>query len=119
MWVCAVRPQARAFFVRGIEAARGDRAEAQKIGVAFFTGWQKWRSEDPSGKGSRRMRTIDGLQTILLGEPQSVHNFPALYGAYERFTRPLRNARRAAQPARHGSQLILRLVIPVGRQPAG
>ncbi len=58
-----------------------------------------------------RMRTIDGLQTILLGEPQSVHNFPALYGAYERFTRPLRNAPPARNLTGMDHLFVLRLVI--------
>lgn len=58
-----------------------------------------------------RMRTIDGLQTIMLGEPQSVHNFPALYGAYERFARPLRNAPPARNITGMDHLFVLRLVI--------
>ena len=38
-----------------------------------------------------RMRTVEGLRTILLGEPSSVHEMPALYGAYEAFEHPLKN----------------------------
>ena len=39
-----------------------------------------------------RLRTVEGLQNVLLGEPQSVHEFPAVYAAYESFEHPLRNA---------------------------
>lgn len=39
-----------------------------------------------------RLRTVDGLQTVLLGEPQSAHNFPAVYGAYQQFDHPLKNS---------------------------
>lgn len=34
-----------------------------------------------------RFRAVDGLTTILLGEPSSVHAAPALYTALLRFTR--------------------------------
>lgn len=39
-----------------------------------------------------RFRTVEGLKTIILGEPTGGHELPCLYTAYERFTRPLRNA---------------------------
>lgn len=58
-----------------------------------------------------RMRAVDGLQTILLGEPQSVHDFPALYGAYLRFARPLRNTPPARNLVGMDHQFVLRLVV--------
>mgnify|MGYP007132424400 FL=1 len=57
------------------------------------------------------MRTIDGLQTILLGEPQSVHNFPALYGAYIEIDPVLRNTPPAKNQIGFTHKFILRLVI--------
>lgn len=58
-----------------------------------------------------RLRTVDGLQNVLLGEPQSVHDFPAVYGAYEQFTHPLKNAPPARNLVGFEHTFLLRLVI--------
>ena len=59
-----------------------------------------------------RLRTVDGLQNVLLGEPQSVHELPAVYGAYEGFDRPMRNtAPSAAGVTAMNHRFTLRLVI--------
>ena len=58
-----------------------------------------------------RLRTVDGLQNVLLGEPQSVHDFPAVYGAYERFTHPLKNSPPARGLIAFDHVFVLRLCI--------
>jgi hypothetical protein len=44
-------------------------------------------------------RTVAGLRGVTLGEPTGDLDLPALYGAYQSFTRPLRNS----PPARNVS----------------
>ncbi len=59
-----------------------------------------------------RLRAVDGLHNVLLGEPQSVHELPALYAAYEGFERPLRNTMpSAAGVTAMDHRWTLRLVI--------
>jgi hypothetical protein len=61
-----------------------------------------------------RFRTVQGLRTVLLGNPTGDLDLPGLYTAYQQFTRPLRNAR----PARNvtgmthlfASRLVIRWV---------
>jgi hypothetical protein len=58
-----------------------------------------------------RLRTVDGLQNVLLGEPSSVHDWPAIYGAYERFTHPLKNSPPARGIVGFDHVFVLRLCI--------
>lgn len=58
-----------------------------------------------------RLRTVDGLQNVMLGEPQSVHDFPAVYGAYESFTHPLKSTPPARNLVGFDHLFMLRLVI--------
>ena len=58
-----------------------------------------------------RLRTVDGLQNVLLGEPSSVHDWPAIYGAYERFTLPLKISPPARGIVGFDHVFVLRLCI--------
>lgn len=58
-----------------------------------------------------RLRTVEGLQNVLLGEPSTVHEFPAVYAAYESFEHPLRNAPPARNLVGFDHTFGLRLVI--------
>lgn len=58
-----------------------------------------------------RLRTVSDLQNVLLGEPQNLHDLPAVYGAYERFTHPLRNTPPARNLSGFEHVFALRLVI--------
>lgn len=56
-------------------------------------------------------RTIDGLRGITLGEPSGDLDLPAIYGAYQQFTRPLRNSPPARNQTGMGHIFACRLVI--------
>jgi len=51
--------------------------------VSALTAWQGLEAA---------FRTIAGLRGITLGEPTGDLELPAIYGAYQEFTRPLRNS---------------------------
>lgn len=58
-----------------------------------------------------RFRTVEGLRTILLGNPTGDLDLPGLYTAYQQFSRPIRNAPPARNVTGMTHLFISRLVI--------
>ena len=58
-----------------------------------------------------RLHTVEGLRNVLLGEPSTVHDWPAVYGAYERFTHALKNSPPARGLIAFDHVFVLRLCI--------
>lgn len=54
---------------------------------------------------------IDGINAVILGEPTSVQEPPAIYVAYQSFDRPLRNSPPARNLSGMAHTFALRLVI--------
>lgn len=57
------------------------------------------------------LRTVDGLQGVILGEPTAAHDLPCLYGAYQQFERPLRNTPPARNLVGMQHTFLLRLLV--------